>query len=475
LFVPRLEILEDRTVPSGYQQINLVGEVPGVAPHTDPNLDGWGMAAIPNGYVVADSPLGHATFYDANGTVLPQVVTVPPAPSQPLGPTGVPRGLEYNPTSEFVISEDGRSAPALVLFGTKDGTISGWNPAVDPDHAIIMVDNSAEISTAVNKAMYSSLHIAQNSKGQNVLYAADRGHNKVDMFDGQFHFLGSFTDPGVSIQSAGHPGAWQVEDAPNGNLFVLFTLETGPFGQYGGIVDVFDTDGNMQSRFTANGLGAGPLEAPWGITQAPADWGQFSNDILIGNDGGPGYINAFDPTTGASLGRLTHPDGTPIAIPGLWYLTFGSGTPQTGLTKQLYFVAGPTLEHNTGQGLFGRIIAAGQGDGQGSNSDSAAGMAGLVSMIQGPAPAQMPPLLVESSSPSAGPQAASLASSFSKLHPVASDAGSMIPSPLTVLFPPTPIEPAVQTGGGQTIKDVLDRAFVGLASGEDDVLGNFWL
>src|SRR6516164_3631446 len=70
-FVPRLESLEVRTVPSGYQQINLVAEVPGVAPQTDPHLDGWGMAPIPNGYVVADTVFGVATFYDAYGNVLP--------------------------------------------------------------------------------------------------------------------------------------------------------------------------------------------------------------------------------------------------------------------------------------------------------------------------------------------------------------------------------------------------------------------
>jgi uncharacterized protein (TIGR03118 family) len=468
--VPRLELLEDRTVPSGYQQINLVGEVPGVAPQTDPNLDGWGMAAIPNGYVVADTAFGVATFYDAQGKVLPGVVTIPPAPSQPLELHGVPRGLEYNPTSEFVISEDGRSAPALVLFGTKDGTISGWNPAVDPDHAIIMVDNSAELSSAVNHAMYSSLHIAQNSKGQNVLYAADRGHNKVDMFDGQFRYLGSFTDHSVSIQSAGHPGAWQVEDAPNGNLFVLFTLETGPFGQYGGIVDVFDTDGNLLSRFAANGLGAGPLEAPWGITQAPADWGQFSNDILIGNDGGPGYINAFDPTTGACLGHLTRPDGTPIAIPGLWYLTFGGGTPQTGLAKQLYFVAGPSLEHNTGQGLFGRIIVAGQGDGRDSNSDSAAGMAGLVSLMQGPGPAQTA-LLLGALLPSGAPQGTSTATGASGLQAPATDTNTSVAAQQTLPNAALAAEPILQSGSSRPTTDVLDGIFVGLAKRQDDDLG----
>jgi uncharacterized protein (TIGR03118 family) len=470
--VPRLEALEDRTVPSGYQQINLVGEVPGVAPQTDPHLDGWGMAPTPNGYVVGDSVLGVATFYDAHGNVLPQLVTVPAAPSHPLGPITQVRGVESNSTSDFVISEDGRSAPALVLFGTKDGTISGWNPAVDPDHAIMVVDNSAELSSAFNRAMYSSLHIAQNSKGQNILYAADRGHNRVDMFDGQFHYLGFFRDKNVSVNSPGHPGAWQVEDAPNGNLFVLHADDNGPGGPYGGIVDEFDTDGNLltPNHFAANAPGAGHLESPWGITQAPADFGKFSNDILIGNDEGPGHINAFDPNTGAYLGQLTQPDGTPIAIPGLWYLTFGGGTPQTGLTKQLYFVAGPTLEHSTGQGLFGRIIAAGEGDGRASSAESGAGMAGLVSTTQGTGPAQTA-LLLGTSSPSGASQGTSTANDAGGLQTPATDASTPVTAQQTPPNAALVSEPILQSGNSQPTTDALDGIFVGLAKRQDDDLG----
>src|SRR5262249_9996512 len=148
------------------------------------------------------------------------------------------------------------------------GTISGWNPAVDPDHAIIMVDNSRE---APSRAIYSGMVVSQNSRGQNVLYVADRGNNKVDMFDGRFHSLGSFTDPKVSAEFPGHPGAWQVEDV-NGRLFVTFTLGFGPSGPFGGVVDIFDTDGHLltPNHFAANAPGAGPLEAPWGVVQAPA-------------------------------------------------------------------------------------------------------------------------------------------------------------------------------------------------------------
>jgi uncharacterized protein (TIGR03118 family) len=429
------------------------------------------MAPTPNGYVVGDSVLGVATFYDAHGNVLPQVVTVPAAPSHPLGPIPVVRGVESNSTSDFVISEDGRSAPALVLFGTKDGTISGWNPTVDPDHAIIMVDKSAEDSTAVNHAMYSSLHIAQNSKGQNILYAADRGHNRVDMFDGRFHYLGFFTDPSVLVTSSDHPGAWEVEDGPNGTLFVLFTTDPVQPGVEGGIVDVFDTDGKLLTpkHFAANPPGAGPLDAPWGVTQAPADFGKFSNDILIGNDEGAGYINAFDPNTGAFLGQLTRPDGTPIAIPGLWYLTFGGGTPQTGLTKQLYFDAGPSLEQGTGHGLFGRIIAAGQADGQDSSVESAAGMAGLASVMQGPGPAQMPASQSEGSQ-SGGSQGTSVASQSSSLQPLALGVGKSGVGPKIVSNGAAGVSPILHRRNSETTDDVLAGLVVRIANRPDDLL-----
>src|SRR5262249_15150424 len=46
-----------------------------------------------------------------------------------------------------------------------------------------------------------------------------------------------------------------------------------------------------------------------------------------------------------------------------------------GLSKQLYFDAGPNVPDPGGNGLFGRILAAGnQGNGQGARTDSAAVM-----------------------------------------------------------------------------------------------------
>jgi hypothetical protein len=173
------------------------------------------------------------------------------------------------------------------------------------------------------------------------------------MFGGSFQALGSFTDPNVASQYPGHT-AWQVEDV-NGRLFVAFAAHKP--GPYGGVIDVFDTDGNLltPNHFAANAPGAGPLENPWGIVQAPSDFGAFSGDILIGNVEGDGNINAFDPVSGAYLGQLQHPDGTPLAIPGLWDLTFGGGHSINGSIDQLFFDAGPNVPHPAGNGLFGVI------------------------------------------------------------------------------------------------------------------------
>jgi hypothetical protein len=209
--------------------------------------------------------------------------------------------------------------------------------------------------------------MAQNSQGQNVLYATDIINNRVEMLVGSFNATPSyFTDPTATSVDPGF-GAWSVQ-AVNGELYVTFA---NPFsavsGPHGGVVDVFDTGGHLltPNHFAANAPGAGPLENPWGITQAPANFGAYSNDLLIGNVAGAGNINVFDPATGAYLGQLKHPNGAPIAITGLWDLEFGDGTPDSGKTNQLFFDAGPNAPGVSGHGLFGVIRAAGDQGGNG--------------------------------------------------------------------------------------------------------------
>jgi uncharacterized protein (TIGR03118 family) len=376
-FCPQLESLEDRMVLSGYQQINLVSYQPGLGHFTDSNLNGWGMTSMPDGSFVVSNTFttGLATFYDRSGHVLPQTITVPveanesaflsAALNQNISMVyGHPTGVVYNPTNDFVITNPttGVSAPATLIFDTIDGTISGWNPAVDPTHAILIRDTWA----AGTPAIYTGLEIGQDSHGNNVLYAADFLNNHLEVINGSFTTVSTVNCAGLGVSSDPYSWVWSVQ-AVNNKLYVTFADLLNPTGGGGGAVDVFDTNGNYQCQLDANGPGPGRLQNPWGITQAPANFGAFSNDLVIGNVAGAGYINVYNPITQQWLGQLSQPNGTPIAIKGLWDLEFGDGTPGSGKTNWLYFDAGPNHPGDSTGGLFGVIKPAGD---QGSHDDA---------------------------------------------------------------------------------------------------------
>ena len=89
------------------------------------------------------------------------------------------------------------------------------------------------------------------------------------------------------------------------------------------------------------------LNAPWGLAWAPADFGAFSGDLIVGNFGN-GRIHAF-----RWDGKHWHPDGTlkgsnhkPLSIDGLWAIAFGGGVnvANDGPTNALFYTAGPDDE-----------------------------------------------------------------------------------------------------------------------------------
>ena len=71
---------------------------------------------------------------------------------------------------------------------------------------------------------------------------------------------------------------------------------------------------------------------------APADFGKFAGDLLVGNFG-DGTINAFNLQNDKFVGTLDGVDGKPITIGDLWALTPGNGG-RAGSTGEIFFSSG---------------------------------------------------------------------------------------------------------------------------------------
>ena len=198
---------------------------------------------------------------------------------------------------------------------------------------------SALIGATNPGAVYTGLAITSKSS-DNFLFAADSANNKVDIYDGSFNLVGSFTDPAVP------PGftPFGIQDIA-GQVYVAYAATSGGPG---GFIDVFDEDGTFVKHF-AHGA---PLNQPWGFALAPKNFGPLSNTLLITNNTATGTINGYNPKNGKLVGTMMDTGGTPLAINGLWGIEFGGGTAANGQKNQLFFTAGP----NDTDGYFGAII-----------------------------------------------------------------------------------------------------------------------
>lgn len=309
-----------------YQLSNLTSDLTGKAKHTDPLLkNAWGLAYSPGApFWVSDEADGWSTLYDGMGNPQTLQVIVPSASGKG---SGTPTGIVYNGSQEFKID----TWTSVFLFATIDGTISGWS-SFSPTAALIAVRSTG--------AVYTGLAITSKPSG-NSLFAADSANNKVDIYDGSFNLTGSFTDTGLPAGFA----PFGIQDI-GGKVYVTFASSTGASG---GFVDIFSETGTLLKRL-AHGA---PLNQPWGIAIAPANFGTFSKALLVSNNTTTGTINAFNATTGKLLGTLSNSAGKPLTISGLWGIEFGGGTASNGQKNQLFYTAGPGDK----DGYFGVIVA----------------------------------------------------------------------------------------------------------------------
>jgi uncharacterized protein (TIGR03118 family) len=353
----------------------------------DPNLKNpWGITSSgPPPFWISDNATGLVTIINVTTnsvSIAPQVVRIP-TPVSTSG--GTPTGAVFNvlfgfravsfPVSGVDKNGAPKSASAIFLFATEDGTIVGWNPdvglsasdfngPVGPNgpvstQGIIALDNSGNNFTNPNPsaqtgAVYKGLAFATVLNDQPPpqqatarLYVTNFRSGKVEMYNTGFMALGSppaFVDPKLP-----HSYAPFNIVLINGSLVVTYAVQNATkhddvAGEGHGIVNVFELDGTFRQRFDQHGQ----LNSPWGVALAPSNFGSLAGKLWIGNFGN-GHINAYDPDTGRFINKVRDHKLKEIVIDGLWALK--NGTLEDG-TESIYFTAGPNGETD---GLFGSL------------------------------------------------------------------------------------------------------------------------
>jgi uncharacterized protein (TIGR03118 family) len=330
-------LVSDGSVPAAFTDSNFIN------PWAISDSGTWWISAEGNGlsYVVASTPTPGTIGFRVNV----------PLASGAATPPGIPAGSVTTAGATGMILPNGTKAS--FLFSTLDGTISGWNSKLGTAGATaqIAINNSAA------GAVYTGLAIVNSATSSYILAANFGTGNAIEVYDSTFKstkLSGSFSDP--NLPAAFSPFSVHVL---NNQVYVAYALRTSsaPYhtvdGPGTGVVDIYDTSGNLVARAVTQGN----LNSPWGVALAPANFGVFGGSLLIGNFGN-GLIDAYDPKTFNYRGQLTDGTGKPLSYPSLWELLPGAtavgnttsvsgGDPNT-----VYFTAGLAGEAH---GLFAAI------------------------------------------------------------------------------------------------------------------------
>ena len=332
-----------------YQRNNLVSDTQSENGNpADPQLKNpWGIARGTGGpWWVSDNAAGVSTLYDGSGNKQTLVVTIPHSSTTTAGS---PTGIVFNGSSDFAVTTGN---PAIFIFAGFDGTISAWNFNVDLHNAIQKVPGSADsILTGATIAQIGDnryLYVADIRKGEITVY--DTTFTAVELSEHAFHedhVPKGFTP--FNVQNIGN------------NLYVTYAKQnkTKTFVDFGnglGYVDVFSPDGKFLMQLEHNDS----LNAPWGLTLAPSDFGSFSRRVIVG-EFGSGWISAFDAVTGQFIDNFKDQTGAILDIDGpgaLWSLAFGDGEknsdPKGKPANALFFTSGP-LVSGVFHGFFGTL------------------------------------------------------------------------------------------------------------------------
>ena len=337
--------------PAPFVQTNLVSDIPGLATITDSSLvNPWGVSRTTTSpFWISDQGTNLTNLWSVIGPTTVTKVTavnpptgniaIPPGGMGAVGPTGQVSNVN---TSSFPVGNGGNGRSAAFIFANLNGTISAWN-----------MGGTAFIQITTPGANYSGLAINQ---AQTQLYAANQaGTGSINVFNSSFAPVslgaGAFATP-TAISALGLV-PFNVQDI-NGNIYVTYA-PSGLAAQRGatagmGAVAVFTESGSLLQTIVG-----GEFAAPWGVALAPAGFGEFGGDLLVGNFSFvESEINAFDPTTGAFQGTIPVDPGSGNTPGGLWSLQFGIGG-MNGDPNTLYFTDGIAGETH---GLFAALSVA---------------------------------------------------------------------------------------------------------------------
>jgi uncharacterized protein (TIGR03118 family) len=318
---------------ASFSVVNLVTDDQSVnaAQITDPHLkNAWGISYGPTSpFWVSSNEVGLSVLYQVdpltNATSkLGLEVTIPGA--------GNVTGQVFN-TGVAAGNFNGNN----FLFVSEDGTISGWRGALGTNAEVL------QTASPTNSYKGTALSVIGADA---YLYSANFASGKIDVLKGNAaapDLAGSFTDPNIPTGYA----PFNIQLLGN-TLYVTYALRdpaTGDdvAGPGNGFVSAFGLQGNFIGRVASDGT----LNSPWGLALAPASFGEFAGDLLVGNFG-DGRINVFDGGNNF-IGQLLGAGGIPVEIEGLWGLIPGNGG-SAGNPQSIYFSAGPGDEEH---GLFG--------------------------------------------------------------------------------------------------------------------------
>lgn len=340
---------------NAFQQTNLISDRSDQgAQVVDPDLlNPWGLAMTATSPLwVANNNSGTSTIYtiSVGGTTAKKAgLTVGvPGGRVSTGDGSSPTGQVSNSTAGFVVTTSAGSGPAGFIFSSESGQITAWTGKADP---ITNGASTASLMYSSPTAVYKGLAMGSTSDGSTFLYASNFHDGTVDVYNSQFQpvlLAGHFRDPFLPRGYA----PFGIQEL-GGHLYVTYALQDAArhddvAGRGHGFIDVFTNDGFLVRRLVSR-VG---LDSPWGMAIAPAGFGPFGGQLLVGNFR-DGLIHVYSPVTGRIEGTLRNAQHRPIQIANLWALTFG--TASTGGTGTLLFSAGINDEQD---GLVGAINPA---------------------------------------------------------------------------------------------------------------------